>query len=273
MAVVNVKPDGNAPSGLSVGDTVKTAGGNYNIVSPGTVGAKYNPKSGYWSVKADDKVADFASSALGVSNYQMQNAIDAANRANAASASSSAAQYAFNSKEAQKNRDWQERMSNTAYQRQVKDLMAAGLNPVLGYMNSQGATTPSGAAASGANYHGAQPQVDLSGAEVYASILSSFINSATQKDIAELNASTAIQQASISSAAAVQSAGIGAAASRYGSDKAFEQALKTNSWQNILANRLLGSGTSESLLSRVWNAFINAYKGNEPERAKRNVKK
>ncbi len=47
-------------------------------------------------------------------------------------------------REAQKQRDWQERMSNTAWQRQAKDLQKAGLNRILGYTKGQSATTPSG---------------------------------------------------------------------------------------------------------------------------------
>lgn len=55
---------------------------------------------------------------------------------------------AFNASEALKNRQYQERMSNTAYQRQVEDLEKAGLNPMLAVMKAGGATTPGGAAAS-----------------------------------------------------------------------------------------------------------------------------
>lgn len=59
---------------------------------------------------------------------------------------STLAEQNFNSAEAEKNRQWEAYMSNTAYQRQVADMKEAGINPAMAQLQG-GASTPSSAPA------------------------------------------------------------------------------------------------------------------------------
>lgn len=67
---------------------------------------------------------------------------------------------AFNAEEAQKQRNWEEKMSNSAYQRSVTDMKKAGLNPAAMFGGTGGAAnTPTGSSASsnsgtGSNFAG-----------------------------------------------------------------------------------------------------------------------
>lgn len=144
----------------------------------------------------------------------------------------------FNLSEAAKNRDWQQMMSNTAHQREIADLKAAGLNPVLSAMNGNGAAVTSGATASATAPSGAMGTRDTSASGAIVSLLSSMVAAQTQlanqavsaysnQAIADKNNSTSELisriQAETSRYAAdtgYQSALLSALASRYGSDNA-----------------------------------------------------
>lgn len=96
----------------------------------------------------------------------------------------------FNAAEAAKSRDWQAYMSNSAHQREVADLKAAGLNPILSATGGNGAAVTSGATASGVTSAGSKGDTDTSANAAIVSILSSALNAQTQLNMANTNAVT-----------------------------------------------------------------------------------
>jgi hypothetical protein len=96
---------------------------------------------------------------------------------------------------AEMNRDFQEEMSNTAYQRTVKDLNAAGLSPMLAYSKG-GASTPSGSVAEPVKLGETGQRTssaDLSRAQVDVAKSQELVNIQTAKQVAAQAAKTALE--------------------------------------------------------------------------------
>ena len=182
----------------------------------------------------------------------------------------------FNAQEAAKSRSWQEYMSNTAHQREIKDLKAAGLNPVLSAMGGNGAAVTSGATASGMTSAGSKGEVDTSANAALVQVLGSVLSAQTQLQTANINARTqeavadkytAMEQivAEISSAASKYGANLSYASNRYSTDQNIANPNNLYGLVREMVKGATGADSAKSVSSGITSAIKSwLYKAANP---------
>lgn len=138
----------------------------------------------------------------------------------------------FNAFEAAKSRDWQKMMSDTAHQREVADLKAAGLNPILSAMGGNGSPVTSGATASGVTSSGSKADADTSASSALASLFASLYGANMQMEQQRLSAQTALATADMYNATSQIVSTIAAGATLGSAKTAADAAVTTQQMRN-----------------------------------------
>lgn len=143
----------------------------------------------------------------------------AADRYNRWSASQAEITREYNSIEAAKNRNWQEMMSNTAHQREVKDLLAAGLNPILSATGGSGASVGSGATAAASSASGSKADTDNSASTAIVQLFGHQLDTMTKLAEGSVSALTSMANTDKTTAASRFAAQLGLTGTMYSVDR------------------------------------------------------
>lgn len=177
-----------------------------------------------------DSPVNYLQSAYDIANHNSLTSQAMAREQMAFQERSNAKAMDFSATEAQKTRDWQTMMSDTSHQREVRDLISAGINPLLSA--NQGAAVGSASSAQGVTSSGAKGNVDtgLVSALTQAYVQAKQIemqqksldiqdkNIAAQLFMNELNNETNRYAADKGAAASMYGSGIMASANRYSAE-------------------------------------------------------
>lgn len=170
----------------------------------------------------------------------------------------------FQAKQAELTRDFAERMSNTAHQREVKDLRKAGLNPILTAMNGNGASTPSVGTPSGSQAS-ADFDMDMSGFAKGASLALDAIktDTAVSQGIASVNLTNKQAAAAEASAALDKARAIESAANTARTNKEIKEGKSipfqiNNFLKNEVVEPMINSGKAAAGLLKDYRGMVES---------------